>query len=214
MNRDRRLLDWLRFCRRQVAVVTALVTCLLLVLWVAEAQSVGAAPVNICDRTQEVQDAILGGLTGSPTCSTVTDTQLASITELDITGYSSASIVPGDFARLAGLETLRINGSPLLTTVPANAFREVTASLRELRLNANSISSLHEDAFNGLVNLSTLDLTANDISSLHEDIFAGLTALTNLYLNNNSIFSLDADIFDGLSALEVLRLTENYIKNH
>ena len=77
-------------------------------LLVLTTDSVSAAPVNICDRTQEVQDAILGGLTGSPTCSTVTDTQLASITELDITGYSSASIVPGDFAGLAGLETLRI----------------------------------------------------------------------------------------------------------
>ena len=164
-----------------------LATVVIVALLVLATGSVSAAPVNICDRTQEVQDAILGGLTGSPTCSTVTDTQLASITELDITGYSSASIVPGDFAGLAGLEALRITGSPLLTTVPANAFSEVTASLEVLRLYANSISSLHEDAF------------------------AGLTALTDLYLGNNSIFSLDADIFDGLSALEVLRLTENYI---
>ena len=188
-----------------------LAAIVIVVLLVLATGSVSAAPVNICDRTQEVQDAILGGLTGSPTCLTVTDTQLASITFLEITGYSSARIVPGDFAGLAGLETLLIYLSPLLTTVPENAFSEVTASLGELRLNANSISSLHEDAFNGLVNLSTLDLTANDISSLHEDAFAGLTALTYLYLGNNSIFSLDADIFDGLSALEVLRLTENYI---
>ena len=39
MNRDRRLPDWLRFRSRPAAVVTALVTCLLLAPWVAEAQS-------------------------------------------------------------------------------------------------------------------------------------------------------------------------------
>ena len=73
---------------------------MVVVLLVLATGSVSAAPVvNICDRTQEVQDAILGGLTGAPTCSTVTDTQLASITTLAITGYSSASIVPGDFRR-------------------------------------------------------------------------------------------------------------------
>ena len=38
MNRDRRLPDWLRFRSRPAAVVTALVTCLLLAPWVAEAQ--------------------------------------------------------------------------------------------------------------------------------------------------------------------------------
>ena len=211
MNRDRRLLHWLRFCRRQVAVVTALVTCLLLVLWVAEAQSVGAAPVNICDRTQEVQDAILGGLTGSPTCSTVADWQLASITELEITGYSSASIVPSDFAGLAILNELTINGSPLLTTVPANAFREVTAKLRELRLNANRISSLHEDAFGGLTALTELSLDNNSIVSLDADLFDGLTALTALRLDDNSILSLDEDTFDGLTALTALHFANNRI---
>ena len=76
-----------------------LATVVIVALLVLATGTVSAAPrqqpvVNICDRTQEVQDAILGELTGSPTCSTVTDTQLASITELEITGYSSASIVP------------------------------------------------------------------------------------------------------------------------
>ena len=80
----------------------ALAAIVIVVLLVLATGSVSAAPVNICDRTQEVQDAILGGLTGSPTCSTVTDTQLASITELDITGYSSASIVPRRLCRTRG----------------------------------------------------------------------------------------------------------------
>ena len=44
MNRVQRLPDWLRFRSRPAAVVTALVTCLLLAPWVAEAQS-NSAPV-------------------------------------------------------------------------------------------------------------------------------------------------------------------------
>ena len=59
---------------------------LIIILAVLAVVTLATAPVNaqqvvfnICDRTQEVQDAILGELTDSPTCSTVTETQLAGI---------------------------------------------------------------------------------------------------------------------------------------
>ena len=192
-----------------------LTTIVIVVLLVLATGSVSAAPrqqtAGFCSRTQEVQDAILGELAGNPTCSTVTDTQLASITELEITGYSSAGIVPGDFAGLAMLNELEIRDSPLLTTVPGNAFREVTTSLRELRLNANRISSLHEDAFDGLTALTELSLDDNSILSLDEDTFDGLTALTELSLDDNSILSLDEDTFDGLTALTALHVANNRI---
>ena len=192
-----------------------LATIAIVALLVLATGTVSAAPrqqaAGICSRTPEVQDAILGGLTGSPTCSTVTDTQLASITYLEITGYSSASIVPDDFAGLAGLNELEINGSPLLTTVPANAFREVTASLRELRLNANRISSLHEDTFDGLTALTELSLDDNSILSLDEDTFDGLTALTELRLSENRIKVLEDGIFEGTPALRNIVMNNNLI---
>ena len=189
----------------------------IVVLLVLATGSVSAAPrqqnevVNICDRTQEVQDAILGGLTGAPTCSTVTDTQLASIPALAITGYSSASIVPGDFAGLTTLDNLRISDSPLLTTVPANAFSEVPTSLTALHLDVNSISSVDEDAFHGLSDLIYLLLQDNSISSLHENTFDGLSDLIYLLLQDNSISSLHENTFDGLTALTELNLSNNRI---
>ena len=72
--------------------------------------------VDICGRTQEVQDAILAEI-GSETCSTVTHTQLASITSLSITGYSATSLASADFAGLTTLTALYTtphleNGSP------------------------------------------------------------------------------------------------------
>ena len=177
---------------------------------------VNAAPrqqvVGFCDRTPEVQDAILESVTPYSTCSTITDTQLAAITELRITGYSSASIVPGDFAGLTMLTLLKISDSPLLTTVPANAFSEVTASLTNLQIDRNSISSVHEDAFHGLSALNLILLSNNRIESLHEDTFDGLSALNAILINFNRITSLHEDLFDGLTALTVLQFESNRIK--
>ena len=76
---------------------------------------------------------------------------------MEITGYSGASIVSSDFAGLTGLTKLYITDSPQLTTVPANAFSEVTA-LTWLILHRNDIESVHEDAFNGLSSLIRLEL--------------------------------------------------------
>ena len=177
---------------------------------------VNAAPrqqvVGFCDRTPEVQDAILESVTPYSTCSTITDTQLAAITQLRITGYSSASIVPGDFAGLTMLTLLKISDSPLLTTVPANAFSEVTASLTNLQIDRNSISSVHEDAFHGLSALNLILLSNNRIESLHEDTFDGLSALNAILINFNRITSLHEDLFDGLTALTVLQFESNHIK--
>ena len=171
---------------------------------VAHAQSA----VNICSRTAEVQTAILAEVSGA-TCSTITDTQLAAITRLEVTGYSNASIVPGDFAGLTVLERMEITDSPSLTTVPANAFSEVTG-LTRLVLVWNTISSVDADAFDGLTTLDRLYLNNNEIATLHEDIFDGLTNLDRLYLNNNEIATLPAGIFDGLGPL----LANLYLNNN
>ena len=130
---------------------------------------------------------------------------------MEITGYSGARIVSSDFAGLTGLTKLYITDSPQLTTVPANAFSEVTA-LTWLILHRNDIESVHEDAFNGLSSLIRLELLKNRVSSLHEDVFDELSNLENLWLNDNRIPSLHEDVFDGLSNLEDLILDGNYIK--
>ena len=98
------------------------------------------SPRGICARTQVVQDAILAVI-GGGTCSTVTDTQLASIVALSISSYSASSIVSADVANLPGLTSLNIWNSSALTTVPANAFSEVTTSLGQIDLSDNSIET-------------------------------------------------------------------------
>ena len=96
--------------------------------------------VDICNRTAEVQTAILAAI-GSGTCSTITDTQLASITTLTVRPYSASSVVPADFAGLTGLTSLSIHASSTLNTVPANAFDGLTA-LDFLDIDSNSLTTL------------------------------------------------------------------------
>ena len=98
------------------------------------------SPRGICARTQVVQDAILAAIRIG-TCSTVNDYQLASIVALSISRYSASSIVSADFANLPGLTSLNIWNSSALTTVPANAFSEVTTSLGQIDLIDNSIET-------------------------------------------------------------------------
>ena len=138
-----------------------LATMAMLVL-IVPATTVSASPlqqtvVDICSRTPKVQEAILDYIDfNNPnvtTCSTVTATQLASITTLTVTGYSANSIVPADFAGLTGLTSLSIHASPALNAVPANAFSQVT-NLTSLSLFYNSIRSIPEDAFAGLTALA------------------------------------------------------------
>ena len=187
------------------------VVCCILAL-VLTAGVVSAAPrqqttVNICSRTAEVQTATLARLTPTPTCSTVTDEQLAGITHLSITGYSAASIASGDFAGLTGLTFLEIRDSTTLTT--ANAFSQVAGTLEHLVLVENEFSSLDADVFDGLSALRELNLSRNRLSSLDEDVFDGLSALENLSVGDNELSSLDADVFDGLSALEIVDAARN-----
>ena len=168
-----------------------------------------AALVNICDRTPEVEAWILSSLPSGIDCAAVTEEQLAEIQDyLEIDEYSSASIVPEDFAGLTGLPSVRIRQSPALTTIPANAFSQIP-NLARLDLRNNNISSVHEDAFNGLTALSFLELRFNSLTTLDADIFDGLTALRSVYLGSNSLTTLDADIFDGLTALWLLDLSHN-----
>ena len=190
---------------------------------------------GICGRTEAVRMAILGEITGSPTCTTVTDTQLASIPRLEFFDYPNSSILPADFAGLTGLTFLSLLFSPALTTVPDDAFADLTDleylaiassptlttlgadafagldGLEDLLLEFNGLTTLDEDIFDGLDGLEDLRLNGNSLTALDEDIFDGLTNLDTLNLGSNSLTTLDADIFDGLTNLDTLNLSDNLL---
>ena len=206
-----------------------LATMVVVALLVLATGTVSAAPrqqtLDICSRTQEVQDAIILDILGkgvTTTCSTITDTQLASIQYLFTDGYSSDTVIPDDFANLTGLVELGIFDSSALTAVPASAFSEVTgySNLINVGLVRNVITDVHIDAFEGLFGglpdgfsgQITLALGDNLIETLEPGVFDGLSNLTNLALSNNNIQNLEPGIFDGLGMLTKLSLANNGLK--
>ncbi len=171
--------------------------------------------VDICDRTPEVEAAILLQVrvrNPDATCSTTTAAELAAVPGIVVSGYSSSSLLPSDLDGLTGLTSLSLSHSPLLTAVPADAFRGFTrAGVTHLFFSRNGIETVHEDAFHGFSGLQQLYLGDNNIRTLEEDVFDGLTALTELNLSGNTIIRLEAEIFDGLTSLETLHLSYNDI---
>ncbi len=141
---------------------------------------VSGPAVNICSRTQEVQDAILA-VSADSACTSVTD--LAAITTLDLRGDGITTLASGDFAGLAGL--------------------------RDLLFNDNGLTTLPADIFAGLSALEQLNLFNNNLDTLPLSVFAGLTSVDELFINSNNFASLPVGIFDGLDALANLALADN-----
>ena len=172
-----------------------------------------ATPQGICDRTQQVQDAILGVLHGVDDCSDVTDAHLAgNVTGLWISTYNPnrpevLSLKSGDFAGLVNMKELGITYYDM-DTLPEDIFAGLS-NLKRLDLANNRLSALPEDVFDGLDNLESLDLESNQLSSLPADVFDGLGSLKSLTLFANGLSALPADVFDGLGSLTSLRLSFN-----
>ena len=163
---------------------------------------------GICDRTQQVQDAIVAAVSGKTTCGAITTTDLAGITSLSVTNDSSlTALKTGDFDGLTGLTTLYLTNNGL-TSLPAGVFDELS-SLTELNLSGNDLSSLPAGVFDKLTSLTKLQLNVNGLSSLPAGVFDELTSLTLLGLNRNLLSSLPADVFDKLTSLQVLALASN-----
>ena len=178
---------------------------------------------GICDRTQEVQDAILGELAGVGDCANVTDSHLAGITELIEWRFTSAQAVKSDdFAGLSALTDLELI-SDEISALPEDVF-EGLDSLEYLLISISQLQSLPEDVFEGLGSLKELKVGKRSfrlagepavpdhrLSSLPEDVFDGLDSLEILNLRSNRLGALPEDVFDRLSSLEILALNLNQI---
>ena len=170
---------------------------------------------GICDRTEQVQDAILGWLNGVDDCADVTGSHLAGITiglrisSNDPYDRPALSLKPGDFAGLVNIEELAIYYHTM-DALPEDIFNGL-GSLERLYLSSNDIAALPEDVFDGLGNLVRLDLEGTHLSALPEDVFDGLGNLESLDLRRNQIGTLPENVFDGLGNLVRLDLSSNDI---
>ena len=184
----------------------------------APTEVVTARPTGICDRTQQVQDAIIAKLNEGLDTPEVTD--CAEVTAEDLSGITGRMVLSiqeipvlksGDFEGLSNLDDLQLIDSGL-ETLPEDVFDGLTSLTHLFIIENDDLEELPEDIFDGLTRLRNLHVSGNEaLGELPEDIFDGLTSLGFLHLAENSLTELPEDIFDGLTGLQLLHLQNNQL---
>ncbi len=167
-----------------------------------------AQTVDICGRTPQVRDAIMGDL-GEEDCAAVDSAQMAELRLFIFSQSRLTTLQAGDFDGLTNLRDLRLNRN-WLEALPAGVFNGLN-SLRTLRLSHNQLTILPAGVFSGLTNLRTLSLSHNQLATLPAGVFNGLTRLEELRLSYNELTALPAGVFDGLTNLQHLWLNDNQL---
>ncbi|XP_066599211.1 toll-like receptor 6 [Prorops nasuta] len=127
---------------------------------------------------------------------------------------NAISMLADDALRgLRSLETFDLSGNRIVA-LPTDMFRDSARSLKELRLQNNSISVLSPGLFSDMNQLVALDLSRNVLTSswLNAATFSGLIRLVLLNLSRNRINKLDPALFKDLYTLQILNLQYNEIE--
>ena len=164
-------------------------------------------PAPICDRTQQVQNAILAEIPDVSDCADVNAQHLGDIRTLKIVNAGITALQSGDFRGLSDLFRLDLSKNSL-SSLPEDVFDSVP-NLGLLVLSNNELSALPDGVFQGMSNLFSLDLSKNSLSSLPDNVFEGLDSLEILTLTNNDLDALRRGMFGGLGSLERLTLDGN-----
>ena len=188
------------------------------------------AVVDLCDRTEPVQTAVVEAV-HTLTCAPFSAVKLAAISILDLSGQHLRALQADDFAGMSGLTVLNLRETdvelleagvfdPLpnlitldlhgnqLGSLPDGVF-DPLSQLASLDLSNNLLRGLPAGVFDSLSSLTTLDLSDNTLSALPPGVFDSLSSLTTLDLSNNALTALPPGIFDALSSLTTLRLNNN-----
>ncbi|XP_015113349.1 toll-like receptor 6 [Diachasma alloeum] len=158
------------------------------------------------------------------------------IQSLDVSNNQISVLPPFGFSALKRLRTLNISGNAIsmvddsalrglrllevfdlssnrIVALPSGMFKDATNTLKELRLQNNSISALAPGLVADMNQLVTLDLSRNTLTSswLNAGTFAGLIRLVLLDLSRNKIVKVDPALFKDLYTLQILNLHHNEI---
>ena len=104
----------------------------------------------VCDRTEQVKNAIVAAVSDVTDCADVTETHLAAITSLDMVNLGVTALQSGDFDGLTSMTTLRLQQN-MVAELPVGLFDELT-SVENINLRDNSLTELPEEVFDGLTN--------------------------------------------------------------
>lgn len=156
---------------------------------------------GVCDRTEQVRDAIRV----DRACSDVVS--LRGIRTLDLTAKGITRLKTGDFDGLVDLGLLHLDRNRL-ARLPEGIFDDLRR-LSVLDLSRNALESIPADLFDGSTGLRNLSLEQNRLADLPDGIFRSLDNLDSLKLSSNPLGSISADLFSGLAKLRVLLMQSN-----
>ncbi|CAL4124637.1 unnamed protein product [Meganyctiphanes norvegica] len=128
----------------------------------------------------------------------LTKNRLQEVTEVGVLGSCGAHLVSLD---------LSVNDLVVLSEAGLAGLQ----SLRELYLQLNKISMLHDGAFHGMLTLNVLNISSNHLVALPPDVFMETTELRELYLQNNSLSVVAPGLFTSLIHLNVLDMSMNLL---
>ena len=169
---------------------------------------------SVCDRTPQVQTAILGVLqlqTPSPsTCGEVTEAHLATeITSLNLHGQGITALKVGDFDGLTSLTELFLHNNQLNGSIPPELGN--LDNLQELRLDNNQLSGPIPPELGNLDNLQELRLRNNQLSGAIPPELGNLDNLQTLSLSNNQLSGAIPPELGNLDNLQTLSLSNNQL---
>jgi len=160
-----------------------------------------------------------------------------SMTELHLANNSLSTLEESLFDGLGSLEILDLSGNLLVSSqlrprlmrdlvslvelvLSRNQFDKVvdifstmSASLKVLKLDHNSLTALPSKMFSSLTTLKELDLSHNNIAKIEATAFHGLTGLTHLLLGQNKLNNLVNEVFNSCAQLLVLDLSKNRLSS-
>lgn len=188
----------------------------------ARRRGTGAIAEGVCDRTPEVQEAILSQLPPAD-CSAVRDADLGRVRFIAIPAFQRSGDQPPSLD-LTVPEPCNAD-SPVSPRVPSDwqwpgPFVDCSSDAAEPSSDPRAImqgagnralTALKSRDFAGLVNVGVIVIQGTQLESLPPDVFSGVTSLRQLALLQNRISILPAGVFSDLEALDVLALSSNRI---
>ncbi|XP_024614629.1 leucine-rich repeat transmembrane neuronal protein 4 [Neophocaena asiaeorientalis asiaeorientalis] len=99
-----------------------------------------------------------------------------------------------------------------ISSVDEDAFQGIRR-LKELILSSNKITYLHNKTFHSVPNLRSLDLSYNKLQTLQSEQFKGLRKLIILHLRSNSLKTVPIRVFQDCRNLDFLDLGYNRLRS-
>lgn len=136
----------------------------------------------------------------------LSNNRIQEILELGFSDWGAGPRAPGKTCNV-GLEELDLSTNDI-SALPDNGFTSLR-SLQKMYLQENSIESMADRAFVGLVALQVLNASSNRLVALPPELFQSTRNLQEIYLDNNSISVLAPGLLEGLDQLLVVDLSYN-----